>query len=162
MESLFLSQEASTPEAQQTLAVLGGAPPPLWAFSPCRAVLHPLRHAWSEALLGVCPTGLRPSVLPASLPVCSPSATQHVALLPQGAPVSGSPLSRGREESIFEPSLTGRDCLGESKGGRVGLRPLQSWVQFKGSPSEDAAPHLSSPLAPAGLPWHRTVEDLAV
>lgn len=87
-------------------------------------------HAWSEALLGVCPMGLRPSVLLASLPrlrlwssccLCSPSATQHVALLPQGAPVSGSPLSRGREESIFELStLSGRDCLEESKGAREG------------------------------------------
>lgn len=130
MGSWFLSQEASTPETQQTLAVLGGALPPVWAFSPCRAGLYPQPHAWSEALLGVCPTGLCPSVLLASLPrlrlrssccLCSPSATQHVALLPQGAPVSGSPLSRGREESIFEQStLSGRDCLEESKGGREG------------------------------------------
>lgn len=146
----------------------------VWAFSPCRAGLYPRPHAWSEALLGVCPHGappISPSCIPPpttttelllplqplSYPARGPSAPGGLLCQARLFPMGGKTASLNR--APYQAETAWKDQRVE---GREGIGPLQSWVQFKCSPSEDAALHLSSPLASAVLPWPRTVEELAV
>lgn len=69
--------------------------------------------------------------------------------------MSGLPLPCGREDGIFElNTLSGRDCLEESKFQREGTRlEVMAVVKMQS--------YLSPPLVPVVLPWHGTVEEQA-
>ena len=121
---------------------------------------------WSEALLGICPTELPPSVLLASLPQLHDYMAPATSVAPQlpntwafwkprGSYVRlASALWERRwhlwTERLIRQRLPGR--IEVSKGGDQTVT-VMAVVQMQS--------HLSSPLVPVVLPWHGAVEEQA-
>lgn len=123
-----------------------------WALSPASCVVRspagglPPRGSAHQSFLHPspnynygAPAASAAPQLPSTWPFC-----------PRGAPVSGSPLSHGREDSIFEPSaLSGGDCLEGSKGGREGGdRPVAVMGAVQVQPQRRCS---SSSFIPSGI-----------
>ena len=159
----FLNQEAGTLEVQHILPVLGWAlTPPLGLFPTSSVFPSPV---WSEALPRIYPTEFLPSVLLASLPQLHDYMAPATSVSPS-YPTPGPSESQGGllcqaclcpvgGKMVSELStLSGRDCLEESKFQREGTRlAVMAVVKMQS--------YLSSPLVPVVLPWHGTVEEQA-